>query len=314
MSLQSVCSAFNGDSNFRSPTRGSAVWFHEEGGTVRRMAWQGDSMIRALQYRLGVSQDGKWGTATNDALRRKMRQLGMDPSIVHDGAIDGAMLEAALVVLYTLGARGDDATEPAARVCLPSRVVRPQWRILSGDDGSGGNLVETILETPEGTPAPTPAPTELPWRRPAESTVVDSGTEPDGSIFLVYRILATGEVRRVTLTADGRLIEDRLATDSEIPGRPGTTPSPSTPNPALDPGTRAPGDPAPPSTTLSPQADAYSRGVPPQTSPTPAAPNSNKLIIAASVAGILLLAVVASVVSSSAPPPPPPPPPPRTRR
>ena len=293
MSIEAVCRDFSGASSFRSPTRGSAVWFHDDGDGVSRISWQGNSLVRAVQNALGVTVDGAWGPETNAALRSRMAAMGMDTSPVRDGEVNVRSLEAAIAVLYTLSTVGSGATSPAVRICVPGRATLPRWREAPPRDR--GDVAVSALVERNGEPA-----TEAPrprWRRPADSVVVDSGlSESDDTHFVVYR-LASGSVRRATIAEDGSLIEDRAATPDEAAG----VGNPNLTRATIDPGTLAPGETAAPPSGPDPRGYA----APPQRS----LPISPLAIAAAAGVALLLSAIVVVGIWPAAPPPPPPPPP-----
>lgn len=288
--LEQACQEHGGTSDFRSGTRAAAVWYHEEAGSVWRMSWQGRSIIASLQKALDVSADGVWGAQTNAALRVRMRQLGLDPSIVRDGWINRAMLEAALAVSYTLGVVGPSATSVAARICVPARAVLPRWMTAPSQDPES-----EILAVAVDAPA---SPSEQ-WRRPSDSELINSAPSEGGMTAVVYRT-ASGEVRRALLRADGTLAEDSTATAEEVAAATRTAAPGATQAPPQDPGTLAPGATQPPAPTAPPQVHGYGR--PPASPGTSTAKTNTAAIVVSAVVGIL---VVGLVIAATMPQPTP---------
>jgi hypothetical protein len=299
MAIQEVCGSYIGPSDFRGGGTGGAVWFHQDAGTGRisRFSWQGLRAVRAIQQRLGVTQDGKWGSRTNTALRAKMRQMGLDSSIVRENEVTPAMLQAGLTVAYTIGTLGAGATAPAATVCLPRTAVPPLWNTRpEGPEDGGPDAQEVILDA-DGSPSATQAP----WRVPNGATILANAVEPvGGARVVVYR--AVGAVpRRAILAPDGALTADEELTDDDLVsmGLPPETTS------LAPPGTPAPQASEPPT-----RADGYGDGAP----PPPADDGSTRrkwLLAGSGLVGLLAVGVVASIAMQPAPAPalPPGPPP-----
>lgn len=292
MAIQEVCSSYIGPSDFRRAGTGSAVWFHQEGtdGRMSRFSWQGLRVVRAIQNRLGVTQDGRWGAHTNAALRTKMRQLGMDPSIVRDGEVSPAMLQAGLTVAYTIGLMGQGATRPAATVCLPRTTVPPVWNTRPEGPEDGGPDAQEVPLTADGSPSPSQAP----WRIPNGAVILARTTEPvGGATVVVYRTPGTAP-RRAILASDGTLTTDEELTDADLVslGLPPETTS------LAPPGTPVPETSAPPT-----RAGAYGTGDP----PVPADDGSTRrkwLLAASGAVGLLAVGVAVSVAMQPPAPPP----------
>lgn len=291
MAIEEVCGSYIGPSDFRRDGTGAAVWFHQDAGTGRisRFSWQGLRAVRAIQQRLGVTQDGKWGSRTNTALRAKMRQMGLDPSIVREGEVTPAMLQAGLTVAYTIGTLGPAATSVAATVCLPRTTVPPLWNTRAAGPEDGGPDAQEVLLGADGSPSPSQAP----WRVPNGATILANAVEPvGGSRVVVYRAVGAAP-RRAILAPDGALTADEELTDDDLVsmGLPPETTS------LAPPGTPAPAPSEPPT-----RADGYGSGDPPP--PSDDGSTRRKWLLAASgVVGLLAVGVVASIAMQPAPAP-----------